>query len=69
MTKKKNKSRSKTIHKTKSYSRSEIRYIAGRVRAEVHRKLKILAVEQDKSIQLLLEEALRLLFKKYDKLE
>ena len=37
-----------------------------KVSEEVHKKLKLLAVEQNKTMAVLIEEALSILFSKYD---
>ena len=55
------------ITPTQPRSRSGLKTVAGYLDPEMSKRLKILAVEQDRTLQDLLGEALQDLFKKYDK--
>ena len=55
------------VKSTKSKSRSGTRAVGGHFPPEVQKQLKMIAVENDTTNQLLLAEALNLLFQKYDK--
>ncbi|MBX3327148.1 MAG: hypothetical protein KF682_14710 [Nitrospira sp.] len=55
------------ITPTQPRSRSGLKTVAGYFDPEMSKRLKILAVEQDRTLQDLLGEALQDLFKKYDK--
>ena len=54
-------------HEQRSPSRRGKKMMAGYFDREVHLQMKVLSAETDKSIQLLLNEALNLLFDMYDK--
>lgn len=53
--------------RTKASSRSGTKMIGGHFPPEVSKQLKLIAVDQDKSLQSLLEEAIGDLFEKYGK--
>lgn len=48
-------------------SREKKRHISGYFREDVHRQLRLIGFEQDKSIQLMLTEALNMYFTFHDK--
>ena len=54
-------------HEQRSPSRRGKKMMAGYFEKDVHLQMKVLSAETDKSIQLLLNEALNLLFDMYDK--
>lgn len=53
--------------KSKTASRSGTKMIGGHFPPEVNKQLKLLGVDQDKTLQALLEEAIGDLFEKYGK--